>query len=224
MKNVFNSGESSHILVSSHKRSKGREKRERKCEESTQTNFWLPLEEAFLDGDPRTNSQNPIAPNASSSRPEACSCMPDCGTYFQKGDVVGLKDATDGRMYYAQIRSFFLDQCRETSALLTWLLPSSSSPEESFDPATYFLGPKEETPRKLNEIQLICRFPADPYRHSIAPNLTGTLKRLRDFQWEWLHNVGKSLGPRWPYDAYKWERCGLLHLKIAHKWKEFPNV
>lgn len=48
----------------------------------------------------------------------------------------------EGGTYYAQIRGLLTDQYCEKSCVLTWLIPTSKSPnpEEAFDPATYILG------------------------------------------------------------------------------------
>jgi len=48
----------------------------------------------------------------------------------------------DGGIYYAQIRGLLVDQYCDKSAVVTWLLPTSSSPdpEEGFDPSTYIIG------------------------------------------------------------------------------------
>lgn len=61
--------------------------------------------------------------------------------YYQLGDIVSVTDE-DGGVYYAQIRGLLQDQFCEKSAVLTWLLPTQSSPptEHGFDPLTYILG------------------------------------------------------------------------------------
>lgn len=48
----------------------------------------------------------------------------------------------DNSIYYAQIRGLLQDQFCEKSAVLTWLIPTQSSPppEQGFDPLTYILG------------------------------------------------------------------------------------
>lgn len=71
------------------------------------------------------------------------------GFYYQVGDIVSLK--SKGKKYYAQIRSLIEDTFCEKSAVLTWLLPTTSSPDpnESFDPATYLIGLEEDLPRRI---------------------------------------------------------------------------
>lgn len=49
-------------------------------------------------------------------------------------------DEQDGKTYYAQIRGFIQDQYCEKSAALTWLIPTTASPKDYFDPATYIIG------------------------------------------------------------------------------------
>lgn len=63
------------------------------------------------------------------------------GSYIQVGDIVSLQDV-DGGIYYAQIRGLLTDQYCEKSAVITWLIPTTASPEpeEGFDPATYVIG------------------------------------------------------------------------------------
>ena len=59
--------------------------------------------------------------------------------YWQSGDLVSVMDH-DGGIYYAQIRGFLEDQYCEKSAVINWLIPTTASPKDSFDPATYILG------------------------------------------------------------------------------------
>lgn len=61
--------------------------------------------------------------------------------YYQVGDIVSVTDE-DGGVYYAQIRGLLQDQFCEKSAVLTWLIPTQSSPpaDRGFDPLTYILG------------------------------------------------------------------------------------
>ena len=61
------------------------------------------------------------------------------GIYWQVGDIVSVMDE-DGGIYYAQLRGFLQDQFCVKSAVITWLLPTTSSPAEGFHPATYILG------------------------------------------------------------------------------------
>ncbi|KAB7499798.1 hypothetical protein Anas_14443, partial [Armadillidium nasatum] len=62
------------------------------------------------------------------------------GTYYQVGDIVSVIDI-EGGTFYAQIRGLLQDQYCEKSAVITWLLPTKSSPppEEKFDPSTYII-------------------------------------------------------------------------------------
>lgn len=104
------------------------------------------------------------------------------GQYYQIGDIVSMQDM-DGGTYYAQIRGFLQDQYCEKSAVVTWLLPSSHSPVDSFDPSTYFLGPEEDIPRKLECMQFVCHAPSDYYRDPYSPYPTLTMKAENGFVW-----------------------------------------
>ena len=96
------------------------------------------------------------------------------GICYQIGDIVGLKDSTDGKMYYAQLRGFLQDQYCEKSAVITWLLPSKSSPESGFDLNTYYLGPEEDIPRKMKYMEFICHASSTYFQNKnfICPTLT----------------------------------------------------
>lgn len=61
--------------------------------------------------------------------------------YYQLGDIVSVVDE-EGGIYYAQIRGLLQDQYCEKSVVVTWLIPTQSSPppECGFDPLTYILG------------------------------------------------------------------------------------
>ena len=72
-------------------------------------------------------------------------------TYYQVGDIVSLVD-DDEKVYYAQIRGFLQDQYYEKSAVITWLLPTSASSKEGFDPSTYILG-------TIKKWKIRCNFP-----------------------------------------------------------------
>ena len=62
------------------------------------------------------------------------------GNYFQVGDIVSVLDEDDGHVYYGQLRGFLQDQYMELSGIITWLLPTTASPPDRFDPATFILG------------------------------------------------------------------------------------
>lgn len=47
----------------------------------------------------------------------------------------------DGEIYYAQLRSFLVDQFGQLSATISWLIPSERSPTDgSFDAASFVIG------------------------------------------------------------------------------------
>lgn len=85
------------------------------------------------------------------------------GVYLQVGDVVSVMDEM-GSLYYAQLRGFLTDQYCEKSACITWLIPTSESPEDgSFDPNTFILGPEEDVPRKLEFMEFVQHAPLDHF-------------------------------------------------------------
>jgi hypothetical protein len=59
----------------------------------------------------------------------------------------------------------------EKSAVITWLIPTKSSPDpnEEFDPATYLIGPEEDMPRKLSYLQHVMSAPSDYYYEKNTP-------------------------------------------------------
>lgn len=104
------------------------------------------------------------------------------GQYFQVGDVVSLMDH-DGGIFYAQIRGFIQDQYMEKSVVLTWLLPTTSSPAEGFDPATFVIGPEEDLPRKLDCMEYVCHAPTEYFRAKTAPYPTTTAGPELGYVW-----------------------------------------
>lgn len=84
------------------------------------------------------------------------------GTYFTIGDIVSVVD--DEKNYYCQIRGLLQDQYCEKSAVITWLLPTQGSPKGRFDPATYIIGPEDETPRALDCFEFVCHAPNEYYQ------------------------------------------------------------
>ncbi len=104
------------------------------------------------------------------------------GMYYQLGDIVSMTDI-EGGTYYAQIRGFLQDQYCEKSAVITWLLPSTQSPQLYFDPSTYFLGPEEDIPRKLDCMQFVCHAPSDYYKSRFSPYPTLNMKVESGFVW-----------------------------------------
>ncbi|XP_077484101.1 GATA zinc finger domain-containing protein 1 isoform X2 [Amblyomma americanum] len=90
------------------------------------------------------------------------------GTYYQVGDIVALMDENDDT-YYAQIRGLLQDQYCEKSAVITWLLPTSESPRDHFDPSTYILGPEEDIPRKLEYMEFVCHAPSEYFKARKSP-------------------------------------------------------
>lgn len=104
------------------------------------------------------------------------------GVFYQTGDIVSMIDV-DGGVYYAQLRGFLQDQYCEKSAAITWLLPSKESPPDRFDPSTYFLGPEEDLPRKLDCMQFVCHSTSEYFKSRYSPYPTLPVKPERGFIW-----------------------------------------
>ncbi|XP_046543604.1 GATA zinc finger domain-containing protein 1-like [Haliotis rubra] len=113
------------------------------------------------------------------------------GMYFQVGDIVSLVDH-DSSVYYAQIRGFMQDQYNEKSAVITWMIPTLSSPRDRFDPCTYTLGPEEDLPRKLEFMEFVCHAPSDYYKAKNAPY--HSLNSQPDLCYIWT-NIGPQVQP-----------------------------
>lgn len=92
------------------------------------------------------------------------------GSYIQIGDIVQLCNSKYD-CFYAQIRGLMIDNFCEKSAVLTWLLPTQSSPpsNERFDPSTYIIGPEEDTPRLLSCMEFVMHAPSDYYHNKNTP-------------------------------------------------------
>lgn len=96
----------------------------------------------------------------------------------------------EGGTYYAQLRGFLQDQYCEKSAVVTWLLPTTESPEDGFDPSTYILGPDEEYPRKLSCMEFICHAPSDYFKCRNSPYSTIPVRHESGFI---LTRIGANL-------------------------------
>lgn len=90
--------------------------------------------------------------------------------YIQIGDIVSLCNANFDT-FYAQIRGLMIDNFCEKSAVITWLLPTQSSPppDEGFDPGTYIIGPEEDHPRLLSCMEFVMHAPSDYYHSKNSP-------------------------------------------------------
>lgn len=92
------------------------------------------------------------------------------GFYYQVGDIVSLY--SKGKKYYAQIRSLIVDTFCEKSACLTWLIPTTSSPdpEEAFDASTYLVGLEEDIPRRIaNTMEFVMNAPSNYFINRTEP-------------------------------------------------------
>lgn len=92
------------------------------------------------------------------------------GSYIQIGDIVSLCNSNYD-VFYAQIRGLMVDNFCEKSAVITWLLPTQSSPppSEGFDPSTYVIGPEEDQPRLLSCMEFVMHAPSDYYFDKSTP-------------------------------------------------------
>lgn len=71
----------------------------------------------------------------------------------------------DDDIYFAQIRAFMCDQFGEKSAVITWLIPTTTTTTSQpiirqvtdFDLSCFTLGPAEEFPRPLDSLEFVCR-------------------------------------------------------------------
>lgn len=65
-----------------------------------------------------------------------------------------------------------VDTFCEKSVVLTWLIPTTSSPDpnEEFDPSTYLIGLEEDLPRRIaNTIEFVMHAPSNYYYTSTEP-------------------------------------------------------
>ena len=105
----------------------------------------------------------------------------------------------DGGVYFVQLRGFLQDQYCNKSAVITWLLPTTATQSDSFDPSTYilgnyfrfisqiisqimilsmdafqtitcsFLGPEEDIPRCMECFEFVCHAPSEYYKCINSP-------------------------------------------------------
>lgn len=62
-----------------------------------------------------------------------------------------------------------VDTFCEKSAVLTWLIPTTSSgdPNEGFDPSTYLIGLEEDLPRRIaNIMEFVMHAPSNYYSNN----------------------------------------------------------
>ncbi|KAI9558680.1 hypothetical protein GHT06_015469 [Daphnia sinensis] len=112
--------------------------------------------------------------------------------YYQVGDIVSVTDEDDG-VYYAQIRGLLQDQFCEKSAVLTWLIPTQSSPppDHGFDPLTYILGPEEELPRKLDYLDFVMHAPNEYYK--LDENIRVSSEKDAGYIWTSMGAVRRTI-------------------------------
>lgn len=111
------------------------------------------------------------------------------GVYYQIGDVIKVVDEDDGKPYFAQIRGFIQDQYCEKSAALTWLIPTTTSPRDRFDPGTYIIGPEEDLPRKMEYLEFVCHAPSEYFKSKSSPFPTMPIRPEKGYIWT---NIGPT--------------------------------
>jgi len=77
--------------------------------------------------------------------------------FLSIGDVVSLCGG-DNKVYYAQLRGFLCDLFGEKMGVITWLLPTADRKGGGFNPVEFYVGPDEDTPRRLETMELEYRF------------------------------------------------------------------
>ncbi|CAG9766381.1 unnamed protein product [Ceutorhynchus assimilis] len=92
------------------------------------------------------------------------------GTLYRVGDVVALMDIISEDIYYAQITNLLIDEYQERLAIIQWLFPTTASPNpnEGFDASTYYLGPRESTPRSVSQMQFVMHKPIGYFKANLA--------------------------------------------------------
>lgn len=95
-----------------------------------------------------------------------------------------------------------IDNFCEKSAVITWLLPTQSSPPPSdgFDPSTYIIGPEEDQPRLLSCMEFVMHAPSDYYHNKNTPypsvdtsNLGKHRNTTGGFIWTTIESIQKRL-------------------------------
>lgn len=107
----------------------------------------------------------------------------DKDQYFQVGDIVSVMDSDNEKIYYAQITGLLRDQYMEKSCVIAWLLPTTASPPDRFDPTTFIIGPQEDFPRKLEYFEFVCHAPSDYYKQINSPYPTLPDQTKNSFIW-----------------------------------------
>lgn len=116
------------------------------------------------------NTRPTKTPTNISAETKTKNCVFHDGFYYQIGDIVSLM--CKGKKYYAQIRSLIVDTFCEKSAVLTWLIPTTSSPDpnEEFDPSTYLVGLEEDIPRRIaNTMEFVMNAPSSYFINKTEP-------------------------------------------------------
>lgn len=106
------------------------------------------------------SSKSLIIPTSTTS-----DCIYHKGVFYQKGDIVALRDMDDKEMYFAQLTGFLQDQFCEKSASIVWLIPNRPTSRDIFEPDAYEIGYEEKKLRKLDSITFVRHCPFDFYKN-----------------------------------------------------------
>ncbi|KAG5452504.1 GATA zinc finger domain-containing protein 1 [Clonorchis sinensis] len=90
------------------------------------------------------------------------------GTRFTVGDIVSIVDVSN-ESYYAQIRGLAVDHTGDSCCVLTWLVPTTESISDTFEPENYVIGLEEDVLRDISCCNLVCHCPADYFRPIASP-------------------------------------------------------
>lgn len=110
--------------------------------------------------DSSSSVKNVIAPIRSSLTSD---CIYHRGCFYQRGDIVAVRDAIDKEIYFAQITGFLQDQFCEKSASLNWLVPVKPTTRDMFEPSSYKIGHIDKKLRKLDCMTFVKHCPFDFY-------------------------------------------------------------
>jgi len=103
------------------------------------------------------------------------------GIKYQVGDIVGVQDKEDEKIYYAQLRGLLTDQYCNRFATVTWLLPTKAAPEDgTFDPLTFVYGPNDETLYPMNCVEFHCHAPTLNLRRTWNPAEEALRSRVKE--------------------------------------------
>ncbi|OON15171.1 hypothetical protein X801_09030, partial [Opisthorchis viverrini] len=139
--------------------------------------FTLPLSERLSCLANQTVPSIPAYSTGAERDSQSSSVHNVSGTRFNVGDIVSIVDVSN-ESYYAQIRGkqsfrFFIHFCvpglavdhtGDSCCVLTWLVPTTESISDTFEPENYVIGLEEDVLRDISCCNLVCHCPADYFR------------------------------------------------------------